>query len=75
LSQTDRDREHSGGLRASLHNPYTEARNSEWIVYALWVQRSASHRRRSIMLDIAFVVIGTLFLAVMGVYADACRRL
>lgn len=28
-----------------------------------------------IMLDIAFVVIGTLFLAVMGVYADACRRL
>jgi len=27
------------------------------------------------MLDIVFIVIGTLLIAVMGVYADACRRL
>jgi len=27
------------------------------------------------MLDLVFIVIGTLLIAAMGVYADACRRL
>jgi hypothetical protein len=30
---------------------------------------------RGIMLDIVFIVVGALLIAVMGVYADACRRL
>jgi hypothetical protein len=28
-----------------------------------------------IMLDVFFIVIGTLLIAAMAVYADACRRL
>jgi hypothetical protein len=34
-----------------------------------------ANRRRRIMLDIAFIIVGALLIAAMGVYADACRRL
>jgi hypothetical protein len=36
---------------------------------------SASQNGGRVMLDLIYVAIGVLLIAVMGVYADACRRL
>ncbi|HEV3044421.1 MAG TPA: hypothetical protein VGY52_11175 [Roseiarcus sp.] len=40
-----------------------------WRISALRIRRPRA------MLDFIFLVIGVLLIALMGVYADACRRL
>jgi hypothetical protein len=60
----------------SLHFPYAAQLNSELKLYA---HRALLHsdtlEARFAMADLVYVILGLLFFALMGAYANACNRL
>jgi hypothetical protein len=60
----------------SLHFPYAAKPNSELKLYA---HRALLHpdilEARFAMADLIYVILGLLFFALMGAYANACSRL
>jgi hypothetical protein len=58
-----------------LRFPYAAATNPEWTAYALLAQERAVNLEISSMADLIYLALGVLFFALMGVYAEACRRL